>query len=64
MPDLQAMPVTPSFIANWFLASALTFGLFMGLFRFSTDEQPDRDLNTFLIILSQGIGAALAYAVH
>ena len=59
------MPITTDFIALWFTASALSFGLLTGSFRtFISEEQPDRDINTFLIILSQGIGAAIAHALH
>ena len=59
------MPITTDFIALWFTASALSFGLLTGSFRtFISEEQPDRDLNTFLIIFSQGLGALAAYALH
>ena len=55
------MSITQQFISLWFLFSALAFGLLIGLVRtFVAEEQPDRDINTFLIILSQGIGATFA----
>ena len=58
------MPITTSFIALWFTFSALIFLTSSSGVRIIVNGQPDRDINTFLIILSQGIGAAIAHALH
>ena len=60
------MPITTKFIALWFLFSSIVFLGLVTILRTRSlyHEQPDRDINTFLIIFSQGIGAAIAYALY
>ena len=61
--------ITPKFIAGWFLLSACIFVLFLLLKEFlssdlSDDNQFPRDWNAFFIMLSQGFGALIAYAIY
>ena len=58
------MPITTDFIGLWFTFSSIVFLGFVAICRFLLNEQPDRDVNTFLIILSQGFGAAIAHALY
>lgn len=56
--------VTPKFIALWFLFSALLFGVLYRLHKEYFKEQMNRDLNGLCILMSQGLGAAIAYAIY
>ena len=59
------MPVTPKFIAMWFMFSSLMFFLEMLIYRMHFDlREPARDDNTLLILFAQGLGASLAYALY
>ena len=54
--------ITIKIIALWFLYTSLCFWLARcGLGKLFNE---DRGINTFFVLLSQGIGAALVYALH
>ena len=54
--------VTPQFIALWFSLSTIIFAVLYRLHKELFKDPMDRDLNGLCILLSQGLGAALAYA--
>ena len=59
------MPITQQFIGTWFAGSAFTFLILREvLYKTNGLLELPRDLNALCILVSQAIGAGLAYAVH
>ena len=57
--------ITQQFITLWFLFSAAAFLIEAVAYHLYYDHEPERDDNTFLILLAQGLGALGAYiALH
>lgn len=53
--------VTPKFIALWFVFSSFVFLVLK--IGYGRNEIP-RDWNAFQVLVAQGLGAAIAYAIH